>query len=833
MIWNINTLVPIIAFFLYGGLYAIVALSKPQTKSRIVFRWYLLAMALWSLSAFLLLVDKTRSLFWLRFLGASAIGSMISIFYFVQSVIEQEIKWSRYVFIYGVTSIALSIFTSLVVSSANIEAGAVNYQFGKLMFLIAGPSYALIIYSLIQLIVHYHQTDNRINRNRLLYLMVGISLVISASGINFTPLGKYPIDIAANGITAILIAYAILRYQLLDITVVVRKGLLYSIPTAIIGTSYFLIITLSLRVFNVYSGAEVFLLSLVVALITAMVADPLRQRAQAWVDRLFFREKYDSRLMLQNLSSQAASVLDMRKLSALILEEVTSTLHIEKSAFFLKDEETEKFFLTEQTGLENVKTLDLRRNHPIVLWLSNHDRVLTRHDTEVLPQFKSMWKEEREELQSLDAELFIPVKVQQELVGIFYVGPKLSEQAYDQDDILTLSTLANQSAVAIENARLYTSEQDRRKEMDTLYSMARQLVASDDIDTILANIAKHAVKSVDVSYTRILIIEENGGYRCRAVYSKQGKNRHLDPGTMEPLVAEHYYNWIMQGKTATILDRRDADLHPEERGALFHADANYLCLSPLIGADEPVGLIVFGETRENIRDPFDSSKMRLVNVISDQAASAIQRTILHEQLEESFLQTVISLANAMDARDTYTGDHSQRMAALAERVCREMRLSEEQIQAIKWAAVLHDIGKIGVPDEILRKPAPLTDEEWETMERHPEIGARIVAPVQKLAPVSPIIRAHHEHFDGTGYPRGLKGDTIPIESRILSVVDAYIAIRDERVYSKSHTHKEALAEIRRNSGTQFDPEVVEIFCRVANRDPTLTRDQRSVETSPY
>ena len=116
-------------------------------------------------------------------------------------------------------------------------------------------------------------------------------------------------------------------------------------------------------------------------------------------------------------------------------------------------------------------------------------------------------------------------------------------------------------------------------------------------------------------------------------------------------------------------------------------------------------------------------------------------------------------------------------------------------------------------DEILNKPGPLTDEEWTSMKEHPLIGAEIVAPVKYLAPVAPIILAHHEKYDGSGYPQGLKRNEIPLGSRIVSVVDAYVAIRDKRVYSDSHTHDEAIAEIIRCSGTQFDPEVVDVFCR--------------------
>jgi len=134
-------------------------------------------------------------------------------------------------------------------------------------------------------------------------------------------------------------AYAILRHQLLDIKVVIRKSLLYFIPTVMIGTGYFLIITLALSVFNEYSGFQIFGLSLTVAIITAIISQPLRDKAQSWIDKLFFREKYDSTQMLQRLSGNAATVLDLEKLTNMILEEITATLHIQNAAFFLKKDD--------------------------------------------------------------------------------------------------------------------------------------------------------------------------------------------------------------------------------------------------------------------------------------------------------------------------------------------------------------------------------------------------------------------------------------------------------------------------------------------------------------
>ena len=644
--------------------------------------------------------------------------------------------------------------------------------------------------------------------------MSGLGLVIVASVVNFTPLGRYPIDIAGNGISALLIAYAILRHNLLDIRVAVRKGLLYSIPTVLISTGYFLVIFLALRLFNFYSGFGIFILALFVAILTALVAQPIRDKAQSWIDRLFFREKYDSGLMMQRLSSQAASVLDLNRISNMILEETTSILHIEKAAFLLKQADSDDFLLTAQKGMGATALIRFGKSHPIVLWFANHDQPITSHDLSVTPQFKSLWGREREELDSLAAELFIPLRVKGELVGIFAVGSKRSEEGYSQDDQLTLTTLANQTAVAIENARLYTAEQHRREELSKLYEMSRSLVVSDDIDSVANSITLHAVESVHTTFARILTKETGDEYLCRAIYPIRSIGNELDKGTIEPSSIKDYYDQAVNQGKALVLDREDPTLSETDRKDLFRGSCKSLCISPLQVGEESVGLLVLGEARSSPRESFNADKLKLVNAISDQAASALRRVLLHEQLEESFVQTVVALAKAIDVRDTYTQNHSQRMAELTDAIGRKLDLEEVQIQSIHWAALLHDIGKIGVPDEILRKAGPLTIQERSEMRHHPKIGAGIVAPIKKMARVAPIIVAHHERYDGTGYPNGLKNEQIPLEARILTVVDAYIAITDERVYRKARNHEEAVAELKKFSGSQFDPRVVEVFLEV-------------------
>lgn len=814
---NFISLIPLIALFLYGGLFVTTTFSKSTTQiqERNAFKAYLTMMMLWSLSAFLLLSRfDNHATFWFRVMAFGAVGSAVTLIRFVRTVTAKRWQWINWVYFYGVVSFILIIFTPLAVENAFVQNMEVIYEFGPLIFVIAGPGYLLNIFSLLQLIKRYKESDDVIIRNRLRYLILGFTIILFISLVNFTPLGKYPIDIAGNTLTAILISYAILRHQLLDIKVIIRKSVLYSVPTVIIGTIYFLVISLALNFIQTNSDLELFGLSLVVAILTALVAQPFRDKAQSIIDRFFFREKYDSSLMLQRLSSRTALVLDLDQVTNMILKDLTETLHIQNAAFFLRRGKGAGFYLSAQVGLQPYTKIRMSENHPIALWLANHKTVLNKNELDVLPYFKSLWRKEREDLEKLNGELFIPLLVKTELVGIFVIGPKRSEQGYSMDDQLTLTTLANQTAVAIENARLYKIEQDRRAELTMLFNMSRKLVATDDVETVLHTITQYATTSTNVTFTRILTINEEGLFVCRAAHSVRDIDIDLNVGRVEPIATQEIYRKAQKSHKPIILEKNGVTPSNENFYTLFFELATSICIFPLEVVDEFMGLIIFGEERHTQREPFDSNKLQLINLIADQAGSALRRSYLHEQLEESLLETVIALANAVEARDTYTEDHSARMEKLVVKICEKLDFSEEEIQNMRWAARLHDIGKIGVPDHILRKPSSLTEDEWISMREHPDIGAKILAPIKKMAPVSPIIRAHHEKYDGSGYPEGIAGTSIPLGARILAVVDAYVAMTDERIYRKSLNHNAAVDELIVNKGSHFDPEIVDLFLEI-------------------
>ena len=187
-----------------------------------------------------------------------------------------------------------------------------------------------------------------------------------------------------------------------------------------------------------------------------------------------------------------------------------------------------------------------------------------------------------------------------------------------------------------------------------------------------------------------------------------------------------------------------------------------------------------------------------------------------KKIRASFLSAVTALAYALEAKDKYTSGHSLRVADISSAIAGKMGLPQDIIEKIKLAASVHDIGKIGIREIVLNKPADLTDEEFEHIRQHPEIGEHILAPIAEDEEILKIVRNHHGRYDGTGYPDRLQGHQIPLGARILAVADAYEAMTSERPYRKAMSDEAACTEIKRNRGSQFDPEVADIFLR--NKD---------------
>jgi putative nucleotidyltransferase with HDIG domain len=335
-----------------------------------------------------------------------------------------------------------------------------------------------------------------------------------------------------------------------------------------------------------------------------------------------------------------------------------------------------------------------------------------------------------------------------------------------------------------------------------LSRLSHFLVGIETIDTLIDKATIYIRDMLHIDYCHIFILSSDGRYQFKSkkpesieavekvfhlVASSQDAQR---PSSMEQ---------ILDSKTRELLGLKIRDCH---------------WIIPLRVEQSLVGTLVLAKTNSTETDAFPMDTFYLIDLIADQLGNAVHRKQLNDQIENSSIEIVLALSKTLETRDPYSGAHSKRLASFSEQIAHSFKCSARETRELCWAALLHDIGKIGIEDSILHKPGPLTEREWEVMKSHSEVGAHIVKGLSGLENIASIILSHHERVDGTGYPNGLKGDQIPMGAKIIAVVDSYSAMTEGRVYKAARTHEEAISELEKNSGKMYDPEVVKAFIRL-------------------
>jgi HD-GYP domain-containing protein (c-di-GMP phosphodiesterase class II) len=522
------------------------------------------------------------------------------------------------------------------------------------------------------------------------------------------------------------------------------------------------------------------------------------------------------------------SVLGPQEQLEFLAKIAMKTLHAERAAFFSRDSIRNQMLFQFGIGFDNdavetMKSLQIQAAREAAFVDCVAKNLLPLNVADLSSDLR--WVGIDTQIRS---GLWAPVEREQKLRGVLSVYSTRMNAFTPQDERL-LVLFANQAAVAMENARLFEAEQTRREELSALYDLSRALAdAVYDFDAVLKLIARRAVETLHITFARVVLLEGDA-FVVRAAHPIRFLDRDLAVGCREPSAALPSYQRAVAQEAPIILHANSPEVNDHERQNIFLGVAQTVCLVPLSATDHGGGLLILGEARREEREPFTREKLRLARSIADLTLSALHHAGLFADLERAYLQTVLALANAVDAKDTYTADHAQRLAVMARAIGREMGMAPRELEDLRYGAILHDIGKIGVHDAILQKPAKLDPGEWMVMRQHPLIGARILAPVPRLAGAALIVRHHHERYDGSGYPDGLAGKAIPMGARILTVVDAYSAIVDRRVYKEARSHEDAVAELKKHKGTQFDPDIVEIFLKLLEGGETnLLLDQQSI-----
>jgi diguanylate cyclase (GGDEF)-like protein len=490
--------------------------------------------------------------------------------------------------------------------------------------------------------------------------------------------------------------------------------------------------------------------------------------------------------MLQSLTGKLNRLNDVREIGDAIAAELRSLVDYHNCRVFVSDgdELIPVAFLGELTSAVEPRSLDLLRTRTGV---GITGRCAELGESIVVADAANCeFGRQIEGTEAIEESLVaVPLRYGPRVVGVIVVS-QLGLDQFDEDDVRLLEVLAGHAAVAVENASLYESARREAESATALLEFGRELATLVALDDIAGRVTELSAELLD-SRNTCFYLETDGELRLRAEHGHSAQTAADFPldafdASLDPCVVE-----------------------PGGRGARY-------AIAPF-EVDGRAGCLVAQVERED----FGERELRLLGGVAQQAKLAIANASSYEGLERTFVTTVEALANALEANDEYTSTHARWITDLSLRVGRELGLDEPALKRLELGALLHDIGKIGIPSDVLSKPGRLSAEERRLVETHPELGERIIGPIDRLEDVRPIVRHCHERWDGKGYPDGIARERIPLESRIIFVCDAYHAMTSDRPYRRALGHREAVRRLAEASGTQFDPTVVAVALAVLDQ----------------
>ncbi|MFC1631300.1 HD domain-containing phosphohydrolase [Candidatus Omnitrophota bacterium] len=356
---------------------------------------------------------------------------------------------------------------------------------------------------------------------------------------------------------------------------------------------------------------------------------------------------------------------------------------------------------------------------------------------------------------------------------------------------------------------------EKTKELNYIYRIGQEVSSTLELEQVLDTVARRTAEILDLKICTILLVDEGDTklevLRAEGTNLKKIKRQVVKRG-------EGISGWVWSKKDALLVKDVDQDNRFIARTKEKYYTGN-LISAPLEAKGRIIGVI--NGNNKFSAEPFKPAELLLLQEIATESAIAIENALLYKNLKNVYVHTIAALASALETKDHYTSSHSENVTRYAVAIAQEFGLSAEQVEVIRQACQLHDLGKIGIHDYILAKKGKLSDEEWDEIKLHALRGAQIIQPIDFLNEVSELVRQHHERFDGQGYPGNLSGQEIQLGARIMAVADSFDAMISARPYRRALTLNQAVAELRINSGLQFDPGIVNVFLKLIAAKPEL------------
>jgi len=991
-----SVLIPLIASIAYIPLFVILLTNRPWSRRHRLFLLFLIPAVLWSLSTFisrsgLLIQNEYGKELEVGIVICLTFWMLVQLHYFIRSFYQSERVKIPLAYVFVMAAIALAALGKIAdeVEVINLPTGGISVYVDYSPWITALVLLFLFTVGfkdIVSLLRRRRISPDPAELNQIAYLIIAIGVLIASISSTITPRGgEFPVSHIGNLIIACVLTYAVVTHRLLDVRVIARQTLIY---LGLCGIGLAVASLLFLLAYLLF-GFRPDLLTLavgigiaipVVTFLIRKVLDPWRAK----VDEAFIGETYSYRRQLSEFFTKIQSVPTMKELGNDFISLVAQSLACRRSCLLFPEAGNGSFnarFVYPPAEDNPMRNFKLKLDSPVVTWLKREKTILPKGNLFILPEFQSIWQEEREEIQLAGVEIFVPLMNRGELVAVLAVSESRDGKLYAVEDIDLLESIAAQVAAGMEKEYIHEQLREQDKEITLINRLTTIITSSVSIQGIFEGFARELKEVVDVDWAAIALIDgdelcisalsgtiaspwqrgeriplkgtgtewvcqerkssyENDLARYHRFwtdeyYAKQGicsivylplsiKEQGIGSlvlASLKPNAYSHRQIMLLEQvalQIATPIENAQLYARAEQRsrideltglfnrrhfeerlkeeigrhsrygnvfsmllldldnfktyndiyghptgdvllnqiGKIIKASVRSADQAFRYGGDEfavilPQAVmddayVVAERVRVQIATEMEEKEVAVtcsigvasypadgvisgeLVTVADTALYYAKRTggnrvylsskILSEPVDDAGtyarhngLSAIYALVSTVEAKDPYTYGHSRKVNTYAVALAEAIGLSPEDVSRVSTAALLHDIGKIGVPDRVLNEKGKLNAQDWEAIKSHPRLGATIVGNIPNLAPCVSTILHHHERWDGTGYPEGLKGEQISIEARILAIADSFEAMSSARPYRPALCGEKVLKELRSGAGSQFDPGLVEVF----------------------
>ncbi|MGO5051099.1 HD domain-containing phosphohydrolase [Lachnospiraceae bacterium LCP25S3_G4] len=827
--------IPVVAMGCYLFLFLAFLAAK---KNKIInsFLVVLLVFLIWTIGSFFMRMQLYPGVnFWFNLSIIGLIMLPFAFFNFVHAFVGSREKLLWYVWlILGILNCIMNINSGFYIPCPDVVTlpnGTISYEYHLswtigILFVCAG----ITVIHMLCLVFSYSKKDSLASK-QFQPIIIGIICLFMGHIATLFPVFKgFPTDVLSGIINAFFMFYALYKRRLFKLTLLVSRGVIY-VTSVLISVLLFANLVRPMERFmrenlNGISQYSVLVIALLFTVATLLVSNILKK----FIDGLFAKEELLQAEYMKEFSLAIAKSLEVNEIMEQLVTTIHKTIEVDKIFVCTADVAEKKFMILHSTSPLDGKSINLGLDNPAIKWLIQNNKCILMKEFQRSKYYKSMWDIEKKQLHDLKIECIAPLKDGEDLVGIILLSQKKRGRSYTYSDLNLLASINTISSIAIKNSRMYEKAflEARTDELTGLLnrkyfyerlqleferckgeSLALAIINMDDFK--LYN-QLYGMKEGDEALKAI----------AKIIKASVGENGYVARYSgKEFAIILPNYDVLCAKKLVETIRLQIENMNRKDKEYVFKV----LTFSG--------GISAIPYSASNVKELVENADMAVFhvkrggkNAILIYEANVISSGETLNQVDKEavylgYAGTIYALTAAIDTKDHYTFNHSKQVAHYATELAKACGMNMDFVEIVREAGLLHDIGKIGIPEHVLNKPGRLTQEEYEIMKTHVEYSVGIIRNLPSLDYVIPAVIAHHERYDGKGYPRGIKGVDIPLSARILCIADAFDAMVSKRTYKEAYKVEYAIEEMTRQAGKQFDPELAGKFVELV-RNHSIT-----------